>query len=525
MLRQTHLALLLLLPFLAHAATKRCQPCQSSCWPNETSIAGLESSIDGSVIRPSDEERFERASVVYNYRFYRSPGLIVEPKSADDIKKAIGFAQKHNMLFSVKSSGHDFIGRSTAYGSLLLNMRTMQSIKVNMSDPRSETGATVTVESGATWIEVYNAVDEYGRVVIGGSSPEVCMGGYTTGGGHSPMSRMYGLAVDNVVAFQIVTANQQLRSCTVNGCDIIHDNGTVESVPDSADLFWAVRGGGGAFGVVINFTFKIHQPPSQFVQATVGWPINSQIFGSVGRRVIDFYNGFLKTMPKEWGGYLTVNNFLRGDDSYDGQINLALLHVGPWEQAYPSIKPLLDTETEAQLYQTTANFSTFMEYQNNVDDYAPARNYVVNKFIQLSDLGTQFTDLVTDHLLNTNTRTRSCTGTHIGGKVTEPALSSAAISEGFRNGILSLSCGYGWQNEYLDDLLIGNLKDYAVELYKLGKNVYLNEPDSDVVDWKNEFWFPHYDTLLGIKQKYDPGNFFTYKKAVGWDMNSTSTEI
>ena len=109
------------------------------------------------------------------------------------------------------------------------------------------------------------------------------------------------------------------------------------------------------------------------------------------------------------------------------------------------------------------------------------------------------------------------------GKVTEFELSSAAISEGFRRAVYSYGCGIAWTNEYLDDILTEAVKNYSRHLYKFGKNMYYNEPDIDVVDWKNEFWFPHYDRLLLVKRLYDPQNLLTCEKCVGWDMNSSTS--
>ena len=111
---------------------------------------------------------------------------------------------------------------------------------------------------------------------------------------------------------------------------------------------------------------------------------------------------------------------------------------------------------------------------------------------------------------------------YFSGKVSQVELASAPISEGFRSGIFTMMCASSWMNEYLDAPAIANVRTFASELYKMGKNTYYNEPDLDVTEWKNEFWAPHYEQLEAAKRKYDPDNFFTCKKCVGSDLNTSN---
>ena len=203
------------------------------------------------------------------------------------------------------------------------------------------------------------------------------------------------------------------------GCIIVKDDGSTEVDPNGSDLWWAVRGGGASFGYLTSVTFKMHVPPDQFVQLSIGWPISTDSLGDVGKRVINFYNSFVQSMSSKWGGYLLTNNggpIETPGFTYDGTITMSLLHYGEWADAYRSIEPLLKVEQDAQLYSTLTNYSTYWEYQSTVDDYAPLRLYLINKMIQPSDLTENFTKLMTQDLLD-NPVTMGCTLTHLGGKL------------------------------------------------------------------------------------------------------------
>ena len=124
-------------------------------------------------------------------------------------------------------------------------------------------------------------------------------------------------------------------------------------------------------------------------------------------------------MPAKWGGYLVVNNIgpvISPNSTYDGGITPSLLHYGPWREAIESIQPLLDVERPAQFQNFFVNFTNFYDYISNFDEGSPGRRYIINKFIQPSDLGEDFTELVINHIFNPVVQGLSCTLVHLGGK-------------------------------------------------------------------------------------------------------------
>lgn len=165
-----------------------------------------------------------------------APSLVARPGSVNDVISALGFARDNDLVVSIRSGGHSAGGWSTASGGLDIDMSAFDAITVD--------GTTVTVGTGATWGVVASTLGEHGLALSSGDNKSVGVGGLTLGGGVGWLVRQYGLAVDSLVSARLVTAAGE--AVTV-------------SVDENAELFWAIRGGGGNFGVVVDFTFEAHE--------------------------------------------------------------------------------------------------------------------------------------------------------------------------------------------------------------------------------------------------------------------------
>jgi FAD/FMN-containing dehydrogenase len=199
---------------------------------------------------------FLSAAHVYNLRFDRVlPTAVARPLDAVDVQNAIRFTVSHNVPVRARSGGHSYAGYSTLSDGVVLDLRRLNSIKV---DKRA---GTATVGAGAQLIDVYAGLARAGATLPAGSCPSVGVSGVTLGGGFGLAGRHFGLTADNLVAVQIVTADGRLRA--------------VNSLTDP-DLLWALKGGGGGnFGVVTQFTFRIHPLPPSAAYFKVSWPWSS----------------------------------------------------------------------------------------------------------------------------------------------------------------------------------------------------------------------------------------------------------
>ena len=196
----------------------------------------LEPQLRGQVIRPGDEG-YDAARLVHNAMIDRHPALIVRARDVADVIAVVNFARDNELELAVRGGGHGVPGYATSDGGVVLDLSPMKGIKV---DPE---GRTVTVQGGCTWGDVDHATTVFGLATPGGVVSTTGVGGLALGGGLGHQTRRCGLSIDNMLSADVVTADGSFLTADENR---------------NADLFWALRGGGGNFGVVTSFTFRLH---------------------------------------------------------------------------------------------------------------------------------------------------------------------------------------------------------------------------------------------------------------------------
>ncbi|MDO1449942.1 FAD-binding protein [Rhodocytophaga aerolata] len=200
-------------------------------------IGRLKADLTGEVLTVEDTH-FEGARAVWNAAVTEQPLLIVLPKNTRDVVKTVQFAQQHTLPLSVRGGGHDWAGRAITANGILINLRRMSQVEVNAGQK------TALVQGGATGIEVSRATEKYKLVAVTPTLGEVGFTGWTLGGGYGPLSPSLGLGVDNVISAELVLADGTIRTA---------------SAQENPELFWAIRGGGGNFGVVTSLQVRLHE--------------------------------------------------------------------------------------------------------------------------------------------------------------------------------------------------------------------------------------------------------------------------
>ena len=208
-------------------------------------------SLGGAAFWPGDAE-YAEACRIWNAMIERRPALVVRPRGAGDVAACIAFVRDSGLPLSIRGGGHNIAGTALCDGGVMIDFSTHKEVEVDAATGR------VRVQPGATWADVDRATQPFGLVVPGGIVSATGVAGFTLGGGFGWVSRRHGFAADNLCAVEIVTADGDVRRA---------------SADENQDLFWAIRGGGGNFGVVTSFEFEAPPHGSEVVAGLVLHPM------------------------------------------------------------------------------------------------------------------------------------------------------------------------------------------------------------------------------------------------------------
>ena len=241
---------------------------------NEQAIADFQTALRGDLIQPGDPS-YDEGRAVFNGMIDRHPRLITRCVDTADVIAAVTFAREQELTVAIRSGGHNAAGLGTVENGLVIDLAPMNGVHV---DPERRTAR---VEGGCTWGDVDHATHAFGLAVPSGIISTTGVGGLTLGGGFGHLSRSYGLTCDNLISAEVVTAD---------------GNVVTASADDNADLYWALRGGGGNFGVVTSFEFTLHP-----VDTVLGGPIFYPIDQS--EEVLRFYREFIAEVPENMSAF------------------------------------------------------------------------------------------------------------------------------------------------------------------------------------------------------------------------------
>lgn len=243
-----------------------------------TAIGSLRSRFAGEVLLPGDPG-YDAARSVWNGDIDRCPAVITRCSNAEDVAAAIEFARAHDLELSVRGGGHSAAGFAVCDGGLMVDLSGMRNVTVEPHARRVRCGG------GATWADLDAATQEHGLAVPGGTISHTGVGGLTLGGGLGWLTRRAGLTCDNLLAAEVVTADGRIVTA---------------SADDEADLFWALRGGGGNFGVVTSFEYRLHEVNPLGHLGLFFWGLDR------GVEALRFLREFVETLPDDMGAIIVA---------------------------------------------------------------------------------------------------------------------------------------------------------------------------------------------------------------------------
>jgi FAD/FMN-containing dehydrogenase len=284
------------------------------------------SGFGGQLIGP-DDSNYDEARAVYNAMIEKRPGLIAQCASTDDVSSVVGFARERDLRIAVRGGGHNGAGLGTVDEGVVIDLSPLRTVEV---DPQAR---TVRAGGGCRWQDVDGATGEHGLATPSGIISTTGVGGLTLGGGIGHLTRKCGLAIDNLLEAEVVLASGEV----------------VKANADShPELYWALRGGGGNFGVVTSFLFRLHD---------VGTVVAGPTFWAVedSEEVLKAYREFLPSAPRELNGFFAYHT-VPPAPPFPEEIHLRKVcgvvwcYVGPEEAAAAAMKPLLDSVPEPLMH-------------------------------------------------------------------------------------------------------------------------------------------------------------------------------
>ena len=267
----------------------------------------LGSGLRGEVVRPGDRG-YDTARAVFNGMIDRRPLLVIRPVDASDVAHCISFARRHDLPLSVRGGGHSVAGNAVRDGAVMLDLSGMKALRV---DPETR---RVRAEPGLTLGELDRATQAFGLATTLGVVSVTGIAGLTLGGGLGWLNGRYGLACDNLISADVVTADGQLLRA---------------SGQENEDLFWSIRGGGGNFGVVTCFEYQLH-PVDLVLAGGLSYPLE------VAPRVLRFYDDFAKAAPDELSTAASLGLTPAGEPA----VSIAVCYCGPIDEGEKALRPL-----------------------------------------------------------------------------------------------------------------------------------------------------------------------------------------
>jgi FAD/FMN-containing dehydrogenase len=437
-------------------------------------LADLTSRATGSVITP-DQPGYDEARTIHNGHIDRKPALIVRARTRDDVIAALAFARDAGLEVSVRGGGHNVAGRAVTEGGVMISLADMRQVTVDRE------ASTATVQGGATWADLNTAAGEHGLAVTGGLISTTGVAGYTLGGGLGWLMSKYGLAADNLESVELVTAS-----------------GDVLQVDDDshADLFWALRGGGGNFGVATTFTFRLH-PVSQVTGGLIAHPFDA------APELLRFYRETAAGLSDDMSVFAGL---VHAPDGSGAKLAvLAAFHLGDADTAERELAPLKSFGSPALV---DVGPMPYPVMNTLLDEGYPAGalNYWLSSFVD--ELTDPFIDTAVEQFSSTPSPMNAILFEHFHGAVTRIGPDETAVPH--RHPGWNILIPTEWTDPADTDANIAWTRETfaALQPYFASRRWlnYLGDDQAD--DAIRDAYGPNYDRLREVKRRYDPDNVF-----------------
>lgn len=450
---------------------------------DESEFEHLKSRLRGSLVTPEDPA-YDEARKVWNGLIDKRPGLIVRCTGAADVIASINFAREHDLVVAVRGGGHNVAGHAVCEGGMVIDLSRMRGVRV---DPDRR---TVRVEGGATLGDIDHETQAFGLAVPLGLVSATGVGGFALHGGYGWLLRRFGLAADNLLAADVVTADGRLRKA---------------SAEENDDLFWALRGGGGNFGVVTSLEFRCHPVGPEIWFAAPFYPLEKVESG------LAFFREFMKRAPDDLGAIAVAWN-APTEPSFPEKARgapvliLAACYSGSVEDGERVTRPL--REFDAPIVDLSGPMR-FLDLQRFFDRDYPEGRFYYWKSQYVPELTNEVIRTAARHAAERPSPLTSIDIWALGGAA--GGVDPRATALPWRSAGFLYTIESNWDAPGATPANIGWTRKAFDEMNRLSKGgIYLNFPGvaEDGESLVRGAYGGNYERLRAVKAKYDPGNLF-----------------
>ncbi len=447
----------------------------------EATINGLKNKVEGEIILPTDS-KYEELCKIWNGMIKRKPAIIVQCKNSDDVVAAIKFARSNQLDISIKGGGHNIAGSALCNDGLVIDFSLNTKVVIDAETRRA------LVEPGALLADFDEEAQKYGLATPTGVNSTTGIAGLATGGGVGWLTRKYGLTIDNLVSMQLVTVDGRKLEA---------------SKSNNQDLFWALRGGGGNFGVVTQFEFKLHKVGPEILAGIFVFP-HEQI-----KQVLQKFYKFTSSAPEELTALTVMRHapplpFLSEEVHGRNVIIVAASYFGNIEKGMDLIKPL------QYFGDVLGKMITPMPYVDLQKLFDPLmtpgdRNYwKTHNFIQISD---NLIDKIIEFSTEFPTQQCEIFIADFGGALNKVETDATAWYHRDLKYVMNVHCR--WKEALEDERCIKWAREFFEEVKPYASDgAYVNFMTEDETNRVKSAYGKNYNRLREIKRKYDPDNVF-----------------
>lgn len=452
--------------------------------PPLTDVRPLAARVRGRVVTP-DDPHYDADRRLWNGLFDPRPALMVRCAGAADVIATIGFARERDLPIAVRGGGHNVAGYGSVDGGVVVDLRDMNAVAV---DPRQRIARA---QGGATWADLDHESQAFGLATPGGVVSDTGIGGLTLSGGIGWLRNAYGLSCDNLVAADVVTADGELVRASEDPAD------------GDPDLLWALRGGGGNFGVATALEYRLHEVGPEVMFAFVLYP------GARAREVLRGYRAYLAGAPDEVSSF-AILGVVPAEPAFPEAIHgerytlLAALHAGDVDEGRRAVAPLREL---GEPLLDASEPVPYLEAQRILDDdYPEGRRYYWSS-TYLDAITDEAIDALVAHAEAAPSPLSTVDVWHLGGAVRRVAPEATAFGD--RSAPFLLGAEANWKASGADRDNIGWARACVEQLERFGGGRYLNFPgfleEDDAVRAAHG---RSYRRLVALKTAYDPDNVF-----------------